>query len=122
MTQDMRSEPTANAAERIPLDVGAFLEDWLESIAYSIRPRTLERYQEYVRLHAIPTIGALELRALEPRDLQLLYSRRIEAGLSLMSVLHLHRVLHRALHGWFVLRHRYCELLGCELVERARSG
>ena len=80
-----------------PATVAEFLEDWLQSISYSVRPRTARRYAEYVRLHALPSLGNLPLASLSPKDLQILYAGRMRSGLSAMSVLHLHRTLHRAL-------------------------
>jgi integrase len=62
-----------------------------------VKPRTLRRYEEYVRLHAIPALGNIQLRKLSPSDLQLLYAKKIEHGLPPRSVLHLHMALHRAL-------------------------
>ena len=79
------------------LSTEAFLEDWLQSIVHSVRPRTWHRYAEYVRLHVIPTLGRTTLHLLSPREIQALYSSKISQGLSPRSVLHLHRVLHRAL-------------------------
>jgi integrase len=77
--------------------VRRYLESWLESARPSVRPRTWERYEQYVRLHAIPELGHLTLAKLGPQHLQRLYASRLESGLSATSVAHLHAVLHRAL-------------------------
>jgi len=77
--------------------VRQYLEGWLESARPSLRPRTWARYEQYLRLHAIPEIGRLSLAKLGPQHLQRLYASRLEAGLSPTSVAHLHAVLHRAL-------------------------
>jgi integrase len=77
--------------------VGTFLLRWLEATKATIRPRTWQRYEEYVRLHAVPTLGRLRLVNLAPHHLQLLYSERLAAGFSPQTVVHLHRMLHRAL-------------------------
>jgi integrase len=77
--------------------VGQYLTTWLESVQPSLRPRTHERYQQYVTLHALPEIGRQPLSKLAPQHLQRLYANRQEAGLSAMSIRHLHAVLHRAL-------------------------
>src|SRR4051794_40932432 len=38
--------------------IAAFLERWLEdTAARKVRPRTLRRYQEIVRLHLVPSLG-----------------------------------------------------------------
>ncbi len=76
--------------------VRQYLEAWLESVQPSLRPRTLRRYEEYVRLHAIPELGRLPLSRLTPHHLQRLYAGRLDAGLSQTTVAHRHAVLHRA--------------------------
>lgn len=77
--------------------VGKYLVGWLDSVRPSLRSRTYTRYEQYVRLHAIPELGPLRLARLGPQHLQRLYADRLQAGLSPTSVAHLHAVLHRAL-------------------------
>ena len=77
--------------------VANYLQHWLETAKPTVRPRTFVRYEEYVRLHAIPELGRLSLARLSPQHLQRLYASRLEAGLSPATVAHLHAVLHRAL-------------------------
>ena len=77
--------------------VGQFLASWLEAIRPSIRERTWVRYEQYVRLHATPTLGKVSLTRLTPQHLQRLYADRLKAGLSATSVHHLHAMLHSAL-------------------------
>lgn len=84
----MRSERTTTAA---------YLTRWLDSARPSLRPRTWERYEQYVRLHAVPAIGSVPLARLGPQDLQELYAAQLAAGASSSSVHHLAMVLHRAL-------------------------
>ena len=78
--------------------VAQYLAGWLESTRPSLRPRTWIRYEEYVRLHAIPEVGKVSLSRLSPQHLQRLYASRLESGLSPTTVAHLHAVLHRALY------------------------
>jgi integrase len=83
----------------IPRDrqtVAGFLDDWLEAVRPAVRPRTWQRYEEYVRIHVRPGLGSLLLAKVEPRHLQHLYAERQGAGLSARSVGHMHRMLHKA--------------------------
>ena len=77
--------------------VGAYLTEWLESAQPSLRPRTFARYEQYVRIHAMPALGRLKLARLAPAHLAKLYAARLAAGSSPATVVHLHRVMHRAL-------------------------
>ena len=108
----LRDLQALRQAGRVPLDakttVEQFLTRWLElrRTGGSIRFTTWRRYEEFVRVHAVPEIGRTRLIALRPLDLQDLYARRLAAGSSPQTVLHLHRVLHKAFEdavGWEVL-------------------
>jgi len=77
--------------------VAAFLADWLETARPSLRPGTSTRYEQYVRVHIVPSIGALSLAKLTPQHLQRLYADRLAAGVSPTTVGHTHAVIHKAL-------------------------
>jgi integrase len=80
------------------LTVEAYLRGWVETVKPQLRHSTWRRYENLVRVHAIPVIGRHRLARLEPLDLERLYANRLAAGQSPASVHHLHAVLHRALH------------------------
>ena len=90
-----RDRGTTVAPER--QTVGQFLTHWLEMAQPTVRESTFVRYCEYVRLHAIPSIGHVRLARLTAQHLQELYSKKLSEGLSPTTVNHLHAVLHRAL-------------------------
>lgn len=77
--------------------VAQFMQSWLLATRPSLRANTWVRYEQYVRLHIIPTLGKMTLTALTPQHLQRLYADRLEAGLSPTTVHHLHAALHKAL-------------------------
>jgi integrase len=77
--------------------VAMFLKEWLGTVRLELRATTFRRYEENVRIHAIPALGALSLAQLSPQHLRTLYADRIAAGLAPASVGHLHAVLHKAL-------------------------
>jgi len=77
--------------------VEQYLKSWLNITKQSVRERTWVRYEQFVRLHAIPKLGSKKLAALKPDHLQGLYADCLAAGLSPTTVHHLHAMLHRAL-------------------------
>jgi integrase len=82
-------------AEKMTL--AAFLDRWLaSSVKPSVKVRTYEGYESIVRVRVVPRIGKKPLAKVTALDCQHLYSRLAEAGLSARSIVHTHRVLHRA--------------------------
>ena len=78
---------------------GAFLETWLcDSAAQRVRPKTLRRYQEIVRLHIAPEIGRIHLGRLTPQHVDKMLSGIAAKGASARTVEHCRAVLRNALH------------------------
>jgi len=96
VAKDKRSV-VGRARKRNGQTTAEFFDDWLLSIAHSVKPSTLSRYEVFVRLHAIPALGDVRLRDLSPDDLERLYATDIREGVAPISVVHLHNVLHKAL-------------------------
>jgi integrase len=79
--------------------VAQYLGRWLTEYAQlSTRPRTFERYEQLIRLHIAPEIGAIRLEKLTPGDVQHLLNHKHAAGLSPKSVRHIRAVLTVALN------------------------
>jgi integrase len=80
------------------VSVNEYLQRWLnDSVRGSVRPITFESYERLVRVHLVPALGRVKLKALSPAHLQGLYRDRLDSGLSPCTVQHLHAVIHRAL-------------------------
>lgn len=77
--------------------VGQYLESWLLASKSTIREHTWRRYEEYTRLHLVPTLGKTSLSRLTAQQVQTLYALKLAEGLSSSTVHHLHAVLHKAL-------------------------
>jgi integrase len=61
-----------------------------------VNARTLERYEELLRLHVIPTLGARPLQRLSATEIDALYTQ-LEKILSARTVHHVHTVLGKCL-------------------------
>jgi hypothetical protein len=61
--------------------LGEWLDRWLHDIAkHNVAPKTSERYEEIVRLHLKPYLGAIRLNLLRPSHVQKLYADLQQAG------------------------------------------
>jgi len=97
---------TGSFVEPSKLTVGEFLKRWLVDYAETkVSPKTLERYRGIVDQHLIPELGHLPLARLQPLHIQGHYTKLMkggrkdgrEGGLSPQTILHHHRLLHKAL-------------------------
>lgn len=87
------------------MTVSEFLDRWLADYAKpKVSLKTYERYQEMIDGHVRPAFGARLLPKLAPLHIQSFYSHALDSGrkdgrggLSAQSVVHFHRVLHKAL-------------------------
>jgi hypothetical protein len=81
------------------LQLGDFLDRYIEDVAaHSLRPRSLTRNAQIVRTHINPELGNIKLNALRPDQVQRLYTKKLNEGLSARTVQYIHAVLHKALN------------------------
>lgn len=79
--------------------VSEFLTIWLDSVVRPTKaPKTAASYEEIVRLHLIPSIGAHRLDKLTPAHVAAMLHAKTEAGLSPRRVHHIRAVLRNALN------------------------
>ena len=93
----VHSVETGTDLEPQSTSVEMLLDRWLKATKARVSPRTYDRYAEVVRLHISPTIGRVQLGKLRPLQLEDLYKKLEDGGLSRQTVLHVHRVLFTAL-------------------------
>lgn len=75
-----------------------YLGRWLkDSVRDTVRPSTYERNQTLVRLHIVPAVGRLKLKALTPAHVRWFYREKLDSGLSDGTVHKIHVVLHKSL-------------------------
>jgi integrase len=85
------------------LTLGALLDKWLGEWAVdTLGAKTRERHSELIEKHIRPHLGSVEVAKLTPADLRTLYGRLVRrddnpTGLAPRTVLHVHRLIHRAL-------------------------
>jgi integrase len=76
----------------------AYLWRWIDEVLRgTVKQSTLENYTYIARLHIIPELGRVRLRALKSRDVRRHYREKLDVGLSPRTVQIIHTVLRKAL-------------------------
>ncbi len=91
--------------EPAKITVAGHMERWLEHVRSQVSPKTFERYCGVVRGNILPALGAVLLTKLQPAQISEMYANALSGGrkdgkgggLSLASVLYMHRLLKQAL-------------------------
>lgn len=108
--------------DRNSITVAAYLDDWIESHAMEIKPRTLHDYRSCIRLYVTPRIGKMPIQAVRPSTITKLYRDLMTSGgrdgkpLAVPTVTHLHAVMRKAFRDAVVVD----ELIASNPVERAK--
>ncbi len=108
--------------DRNSVTLSAYLDDWIDSHAMEIKPRTLHDYRSCIRLYVTPRIGHLPIQAVRPSTITKLYRELLTSGgrdgkpLAIATVTHLHAVLRKAFRDAVIVD----ELIGSNPVERAK--
>ena len=104
------------------ITVAEYLDEWIDSHAMEIKPRTLLDYQSCIRLYVTPRIGHVAIQAVRPSTITKLYRDLLTSGgrdgkpLAVPTVTHLHAVLRKAFRDAVIVD----ELIGSNPVERAK--
>jgi integrase len=72
-----------------------YSQRWLNLIRMSVKPRTLDSYQQLLRLHLLPVLGPVKVRSIARGRIKMLLANKLAAGLSRNTV----RLVHAALRA-----------------------
>ncbi len=103
------------------LRLGDFLRQWVEGVRPGLAPSTYRSYEQLLRIHVVPSLGALRLADLGPEHLQRLYASCLASGLSAQTVKLVHAVVHKALADgvkWDLVARNVATLAGAPRVPR----
>lgn len=88
----------ANKVERCSLE--QYLREWLIFYCEARLARnTVNGYRVNVEKHIVPNIGKIPLYKLQPEDVQKMYDKLAQEGLSSTTILYVHNVLRKALNS-----------------------
>ena len=86
----------ADLTEQSRMTLSAWLDQWLENMADTLRPNTLRNYRSYIENHIRPSLGDKQLARLAPRDVQRFYEKLGDC-LASGTVRRIHTTLHGVL-------------------------
>lgn len=85
-------------AEDKDINIEGFLNKFYSDyVEHNVERSTAKRYDEFIAIHIVPELGNIKLQKLRPIELQNLYTKMIEKGLSTTTALKVHRFMHLAL-------------------------
>ena len=96
LRQHIDSYQGADLTEQSRMTLSEWLDQWLESMADTLRPNTLRNYQSYIENHIRPSLGDKQLARLTPKDVQRFYEI-LGCSLASGTVRRIHTTLHGAL-------------------------
>ncbi len=94
------------------LAVSEYVPLWLDSIREAVGPRTWKRHEELMRLHVLPRLGSTKLGKLNALQIQSLYRKKLDAGLSPTTVRKIHATLYKAIKQavrWQLVPRNVCD-------------
>jgi len=77
--------------------VEQYFSSWLATVKPQVKESAWISYEHRVRLYVVPNLGRVSLAKLTPQQLQALYAKLLDRGLSPTTVNHLHGIIHHAL-------------------------
>ncbi len=133
LTELLRELDTGGFVEPSRETFAEYLERWLRDYAeHAVRPSTLRGYAMMIRRHIAPALGHIPLAKIRPMDLQQYYADALRKGrqdgrgeaLSPQTVLHHHRLIHRALEQavrWGLVARNVADAVEPPRVSRAEQ-
>lgn len=77
--------------------VSKILDDYLAAATPNLKPRTVKRYSEAIQVHLRPALGKTKLHKLTALDVEDVYARKLQDGLSASTIQLINAVLSSAL-------------------------
>ena len=96
LRQHIDSYQGADLTEQSRMTLSEWLDQWLESMADTLRHNTLRNYRSYVENHIRPSLGDKQLARITPKDVQRFYDQLGDC-LASGTVRRIHTTLHGAL-------------------------
>ncbi len=111
LAQALTTKDDAPVFEPTTITVREFFTEYENAVRDAMKRRSFETYQSIKRKHLLSAFGSSKLIDLNRQQVQRMYTRKIDAGLSPARVKRIHGVLSSALNmaiRWRYLEHNVC--------------
>ncbi len=90
----LRERDLGRQVESVPITLNEYLDRWLETAAKPrLREKSYRSYESLLRRYVRPSLGARNLAAICPLDVQAVYQQLVERDLSARTIRYTHSVL-----------------------------
>jgi integrase len=97
LTESLRERDMGIVVEPETAGLGRYLDKWLEtSVKPRVRSKTHTDYSNLLTRHVRPVLGGRPVAKIRPLEIQAIYQRMQEQGLSARTIRYTHAVLHSA--------------------------
>jgi integrase len=113
LTKALRDKDLGVEIEPAQDTLNEFLDKWLDGAAKAkVRPKTFAGYQDMLKRYIRPNLGSRPIAKLGTLEIQTVYNKLSESGLSPRTIAYTHMILKQALKQaiqWRLLIHNPCE-------------
>lgn len=125
LTKILREKHTGIFLEPSKELLGAYLDGWMKSVVKQrVSGKTYKSYEQLINLYIKPELESVKLCQLAPEQIQQLYSKMIDRGLSPRTVRYTHTVLRNALQQavkWGKIYRNPADLVKDDLPKQERK-
>jgi integrase len=112
LAKALANKETPPAFKPTNIIVRDFFAEYQNAVQHTLKRRSFENVRDVIRLHLLPKFGSTKLMYLTRGQVQGVYTRKLDAGLSAARVSCVHRVLSAALNtavSWRLIDHNVCK-------------
>jgi len=113
LTDYLHQKDTGVFVAPAKITLSDYLNKWITDYAKpKLAKRSYDRYEDIIKKYIVPELGRVQLSQLMPGQLQGLYSKWLDKGLSHATIRYHHAVIHNALKSavkWGLLGRNVCD-------------
>ena len=98
LKQLIRLQDSGQSPHAVMVLIGDYLNEWLELVKPTLKPKSYAAYESLLRVHLIPRLGHIKLSKLTPEHISGAWVKMLKEGYSPSIIEHCHLRLSKAIH------------------------